>query len=251
MKYPITFVDAFSDSLFKGNPAAVMILKDWLSDEVMQQIAAENNLSETAFLVENVANQFQIRWFSPLTEIAFCGHATLASATVIFDQRPELANFEIYANAVGKVTIYKTANGRIAMDFPNRAPQPITDVPPSLLKGLSKPPITVLKNDQAYFAIYENESDVLELTTDNAELKTLAPFDVVATAQAQDNDVEPRYDFVSRYFWPANGGDEDPVTGSIHTGLDSYRARSLLGQAFRQQYANRQTSLETHRHFVL
>ena len=219
MRLPIYQVDAFTNQLFKGNYAAVVLLPKAISPELMQQIATENNLSETAFVLELTKDHYQIRWFSPVTEIDFCGHATLAAAFVLFDQsdRPELRFTTL---EVGDLVVSKQAHDWIQMDFPKR---PVSSVPTpaALLAGLSITPTLVLRSAQAYFAIYENEQQVTELTTESAELKKLAPYDVVATAPGTN------YDFVSRYFWPANGGDEDPVTGSIHAGLVPYWAEQL------------------------
>lgn len=216
MKLKINVVDAFTEERFKGNSAAVIITDKWLSDELMQSIAMENNLSETAYLVRADDGSYAIRWFSPMTEIDFCGHATLASAAVIFKDNPDISEVIFSANAVGEMTIKKMDDGYIQMDFPNRKPSIPESIPTELLNGLSIKPSKVLLNNQAYFAVYESEDDVLNVMQDKEQLSKLAPYDVVVTAQGSE------YDFISRYFWPANGGDEDPVTGSIHTGLAPY-----------------------------
>lgn len=221
MKLRINIVDAFTEERFKGNSAAVIITKEWLADDLMQSIASENNLSETAYLVRGDDDIYTIRWFSPITEIDFCGHATLASASVVFNEHPEINTLVLSALAVGNMTITKTDDGYIHMDFPNRKPSTPQRVPTELLKGLSIKPSKVLLNEQAYFAIYEHESDVLNVEQNKEYLEKLAPYDVVVTAKGNN------YDFVSRYFWPANGGDEDPVTGSIHTGLAPYWSEKL------------------------
>lgn len=220
MEFEIFVCDAFTQQRFKGNSAAVVPVSEWLSDDVMQSIATENNLSETAFVKPLGVDHYEIRWFSPICEVDFCGHATLASAYVLFNHfdASEVITFE--TRFVGPLTVEKDDSGRILMCFPLREPTPI-DTPPALLEGLSIQPKEVLRSPQAYFAIYDNEQDVIDLETKSDYLKTLAPFDVVATAPSTD------YDFVSRYFWPANGGDEDPVTGSIHAGLAPYWAEKL------------------------
>lgn len=223
MELEITVVDAFADSVFSGNPAAVIITDNWLSDDLMQSIAAENNLSETAFLVLGEASSYQIRWFSPLTEIAFCGHATLASAFVLFDKSPELTSIKLSAKAVGDFLVEKTESGRIQMNFPNTRPEKVEAIPDSLISGLSIPPAEVYRNAQAYFVIYRSEAEVLSVLRSNESLIQLKPLDVVVTCKSESKE----YDFVSRYFWPANGGDEDPVTGSIHTGLAPFWAERL------------------------
>lgn len=223
MELEITVVDAFTDSVFGGNPAAVIILDKWLSDDLMQSIAAENNLSETAFLVLAEALTYQIRWFSPLTEIAFCGHATLASAFVLFNKNPELASIKFSAKEVGELLVEKAESGKVQMDFPNTKPDKLETIPVNLVAGLSIPPVDVYCNSQAYFVVYETESEVLSVQRNNEVLKKLKPLDVVVTCRSESKD----YDFISRYFWPANGGDEDPVTGSIHTGLAPLWAERL------------------------
>jgi len=232
MQLAINVVDAFTDTVFKGNPAAVIITEDWLTDELMQSIALENNLSETAFLVKDKSgdnHSYQIRWFSPLTEIDFCGHATLAAAFVLFSKNLELTKIKFSAKAVGTFIVVRLNNGKIQMDFPNTCPEKVNDIPAELLAGLSIVPVEVYCNKQAYFVIYDNEADVIAVLRDNEKLKALAPRDVVVTCQAEsaDADKSNRYDFISRYFWPANGGDEDAVTGSIHTGLAPFWANRL------------------------
>lgn len=227
MKLDINIVDAFTHTVFGGNPAAVIITESWLSDPQMQSIAAENNLSETAFLVKSAPNTYDIRWFSPITEIAFCGHATLASAFVLFSKNNELSSVVFSTKTVGTLLVTKKEEGRIQMDFPNTKPKKISAIPPQLMAGLSIAPHDVYQNNQAYFVIYPCESDVLSVSRHNELLKQLAPLDVVVTCRSES----PSYDFISRYFWPANGGDEDPVTGSIHTGLAPLWAERLGKQA--------------------
>lgn len=220
-QFPIYVIDAFTQELFKGNQAAVVPLDSWLPESVMQSIASENNLSETAFFVRNDAGVYEIRWFSPLTEIAFCGHATLASAYVIFSHLGEKGTIKFWAKAVGTIEVNEHDNELIEMRFPNREPEPVDDAPEALKNGLSIKPLEYHKNQQAYFAVYANEDDVKNVVPDLEKLKTLAPLDVIVTAPSDT------YDFVSRYFWPANGGVEDPVTGSIHAGLAPFWAKRL------------------------
>lgn len=220
MNLSIYIIDAFASKQFEGNPAAVMLLDNWLPDALLQSIAAENNLSETAFIMQR-DEAYHIRWFSPLTEIQFCGHATLASAFVLFTMHPERQCLSFYAKSVGTMEITRTNDNSIEMAFPNRKPTKVDTIPEALLQGLSLRPQSVLKNQQAFVAVYAQESDVYTVEYDSEQLKKLAPLDVVVTAQGKD------YDFVSRYFWPANGGDEDPVTGSIHAALAPYWAEKL------------------------
>lgn len=133
MQLEINVVDAFTDTVFKGNSAAVIITDNCLADKLMQSIAFENNLSETAFIVRDDDGIYHIRWFSPLTEIAFCGHATLASAFVLFNKNPDVETIKFYAKAVGILTIVQTDDGKIQMDFPNTKPEKVKDIPDSLL----------------------------------------------------------------------------------------------------------------------
>ena len=221
MKLNINIVDAFTTKQFCGNQAAVVLLESWLSIELMQSIASENNLSETAFVVCNSSGVFEIRWFSPIKEIDFCGHATLASAFVIFSARVVSSEITFWAKAVGNVVVKKEENGLIKMAFPNREPAELIEIPENLKEGLSISPIAYLKNQQAYFAVMENEEQVKLVVPNLERLKLLGPLDVVVTARGKD------FDFVSRYFWPANGGIEDPVTGSIHAGLAPYWSKIL------------------------
>ena len=237
MRLALFQVDAFTNQRFRGNAAAVVPLARWLDDALMLQIAQENNLSETAFLLELAPGHYHIRWFSPLTEIDFCGHATLASAYVIFMLQPELPEIRFSTGAVGDLTVCRNADW-LQMSFPKRLAKPIAEIPIALLQGLGAAPLQVLRSDQAWFAIYADAATVAALTPDMQQLKQLGPWDVVVTAPGagfvpktpvtrDSPDAAPQYDFVSRYFWPANGGDEDPVTGSIHAGLTPYWAEQL------------------------
>lgn len=221
MELEMTIVNAFTDKQFKGNSAAVIILEDWLDEALMQNIATQNNLSETAFLKRTLQGQYDIRWFSPITEIDFCGHATLASAFTLFEYGNEKGRVDLNTQKKGRFKVTQSHDSLIVMDFPNTCPKPLLTIPESLQKGLSKKPVSVLKNDQAYFCIYDTQQDIEGMTYNSNELKKLAPLDVVITALGDE------CDFVSRYFWPANGGDEDFVTGSIHTGLAPYWANIL------------------------
>lgn len=221
MTLDIYIVDAFTQKQFQGNQAAVVPLKEWLEPEQMQKIAMENNLSETAFIKETAPNKYEIRWFSPISEIDFCGHATLASSFIIFNHFKCKDEIEFSTLKVGSLYVYQNDDGKIQMSFPNQEPVEIEDTPQNLLYGLSIKPTKVLQNRQAYFAIMDNEDDVKNIEYDSIKLKQLAPYDVVVTASSSN------FDFISRYFWPANGGDEDPVTGSIHSGLAPYWAKKL------------------------
>ena len=221
MRLKIHHIDAFTDTVFKGNYAAVIVTDEWLPDDLMQLIATENNLSETAFVKKTGVNRYGIRWFSPLTEIDFCGHATLASAFVLFTQERSVKSLTFLTETVGDLKVRHVEDGYIEMTFPNRKPDLIDQIPSGLLEGLSIEPKEVLLSSQAYFVIYPNEEDVYSVKVNVEELKKLAPYDVVVTSGSD------KYDFVSRYFWPANGNVEDPVTGSIHAGLVPFWAERL------------------------
>lgn len=221
MELDFFVIDAFTEQQFKGNPAAIVPVSEWLDAELMQNIALENNLSETAFIKNKSHNTYEIRWFSPLTEIDFCGHATLAASYVLFNHFGCNGAIEYLTQEVGSLTVSKMDNGRIEMSFPNQLPKRVKKVPKELLNGLSCRPVEVLRNRQAYFAVMASEDEVKNITYQSEQLKVLAPFDVVVTAPSNE------FDFVSRYFWPANGGDEDPVTGSIHSGLAPFWAEKL------------------------
>ncbi len=226
MELTVHFIHAFTDSVFKGNAAAVIITENALTCDVMQNIATENKLSETAFIVQNDQGVYHIRWFSPLSEIDFCGHATLASAYVLFNSSEILtqnSQLTFYAKAVGDINVQHTKNNMIEMCFPNYKPTYVSNVPQALYDGLSIKPVSVLQNQQAYFAIYDRAVDVVNVKANSNIIRTLAPYDVVVSAPAE----MANYDFISRYFWPANGGDEDPVTGSAHAGLVPYWAEQL------------------------
>lgn len=241
MELNIFVVDAFTEQQFKGNSAAVVPLTEWISDELMQNIAIENNLSETAFIKKVAPNRYEIRWFSPLTEIDFCGHATLASSFILFNQFDVQGEIDFVTLQVGTLSVNQLDNGRIQMRFPNQLPDLVKDIPPALLDGLSIKPIEVMKNRQAYFAVLASVNDVLNVKYNAELLKLLAPYDLVVTSSCDvDSDLSINKgnaskskeaginpDFISRYFWPASGGDEDPVTDSIHAGLAPYWSKRL------------------------
>lgn len=220
MQLKIYQVDAFTDKLFKGNSAAVIILEEWLDEKLMQKIAIENNLSETAFAKKCEDLTYEIRWFSPITEIDFCGHATLATAFILF-QNFGLKELTFKAEAVGNLKVKQVENGFIEMSFPNRKPQKVETIPDELKKGLSSEPTEVFVNQQTYFVVYPKEEDIYNIEVNLEEIKKLKPLDVTITATSKE------YDFISRYFWPANGGVEDPVTGSMHAGAAPLWAEKL------------------------
>lgn len=221
MRIPIYQIDAFTNEQFKGNPAAVCPLKEWLSDDLLQNIAAENNLSETAFLVKKDGD-YELRWFTPKGEVDLCGHATLASAYTIFTYLDKtLENIKFFTKS-GVLEVSKNGN-LLTMMFPSREGEKC-DAPEALIKGLGKEPKEVYKS-RDYMAVFETEEDILNLELNMDELKKLDSFVIVT---AKGNEV----DFVSRFFAPTAGIDEDPVTGSAHCTLIPYWKRKLSKNEF-------------------
>lgn len=228
-------VDAFTDALFKGNPAAVLVLDEWLGDELMQNIALENNLSETAFVKSIDAENFEIRWFTPTTEVDFCGHATLASSFVLFKDYTSAKNIYFHVKNLGIFIVEQEADGKIKMNFPQRKASLVTEYPDELRQALTKPFKNVYLNAQAYIVEYESVQDVLDEQPNLELLKTLGKIRTAITASELQSPTDvaitslgEQYDCVSRYFAPANGINEDPVTGSIHTAIAPLWAEKLL-----------------------
>jgi len=220
MRLRIYQVDAFTDRLFGGNPAAIVPLEQWLPDQTMQAIAAENNLAETAFFVPE-GEGYALRWFTPTVEVDLCGHATLASAYVIFrflDARREQVEFRTLRAGTLRVSRQGEA---LVMDFPAWPPEPCP-VPPELPAALGRGPVDMLRFRQRYLAVYEDRADVVALTPDFAALLRRGYGDLIVTAPGNDG-----VDFVSRFFAPAHGIDEDPVTGSAHCVLTPYWVKRL------------------------
>lgn len=218
MKLPIYHVDAFTDKLFCGNPAAVVPLTEWLSDETMLHIAAENNLAETAFYVKNEAG-FDLRWFTPTIEVDLCGHATLAAAYVIFNiQNEEKEQISFYTRS-GELTVTR-ADGWLTLNFPIDQYQ-IAVPPPALVESINNNLAEVYKGKTDYLVVLDSEEDVKNLDFDIIVLSTIPARGIIVTAAGED------VDFVSRFFAPQSGIDEDPVTGSAHTTLIPYWAEKL------------------------
>ncbi len=217
MKIRIYQIDAFSARVFSGNPAAVCPLEEWLEDELLQSIACENNLSETAFFVRD-GEEYGIRWFTPVTEVPLCGHATLASALVIFNYLERERTRIVFASASGPLTVLKDMD-LISMDFPAQPPSPC-ECPPALVEGLGKKPLQV-QCCEDYLAVFARERDIIDLKPDFATLKRLGLRGIIATAPGED------CDFVSRFFAPRFGIDEDPATGSSHCTLVPYWSQIL------------------------
>jgi PhzF family phenazine biosynthesis protein len=217
---PIYQVDAFTSSLFGGNPAAVMPLENWLEDGVLQAIALENNLSETAFFVPapgGGANEYELRWFTPQAEIDLCGHATLATAHVLFHDLGAVGDILIFRSLSGELQVTREGDF-LVLNFPTLSLQPCTQVPDALAAGLGAEPASVLEAGNGnYYAVFETENEVRQLTPDFSTLECL-PKGVVVTAPGSGSN----YDCVSRFFAPGIGIPEDPVTGSVHCALVPY-----------------------------
>ena len=212
-------VDAFTEKVFSGNPAGVCLLENWLTEQEMLSIAAENNLSETAFCVRQ-GEGYALRWFTPKSEVQLCGHATLATAFVIFTTVKPGSELVQFQSCSGPLTVRQDGD-YMAMDFPALPAKPCVSIPHELLEGLSPTPRVVLETgrtaaERNYFVIYETEEDVRTARPDLALLEKLHPAGVCLTAPGTQSD------FVSRYFAPSYGIPEDPVTGSTHCTLGPY-----------------------------
>lgn len=221
MQLDIYQIDAFTDQRFGGNPAAVCPLAEWLPKPIMQAIAAENNLAETAFFVTLPDGTFDLKWFTPTVEIDLCGHATIATAKVIYDylgyERPEIR----FLSNSGVLTVSRQGD-LLALNFPSYPPEVVSQAPEGLLEGIGAAPSALYRgrtND--YMLVFDDEASVRQLTPDMRLLKQVAARGIIVTAPGTD------VDFVSRFFGPASGIDEDPVTGSAHCILTPYWAERL------------------------
>lgn len=221
MKLTLYQVDAFADKLFKGNPAAVMPLKKWIPDELMQQLAMENNLSETVFFVasEQKGVDYDIRWFTPAVEINLCGHATLASAYIIFNVLEEKHKSIVFSSKSGLLRVKKKKD-IIEMDFPSWKPERVTSYPAGLEKALGVNEIVGVYKHRDLLVELNTEEDVKNMNPDFTALKKMRE-KIIVTAPGRE------VDFVSRFFAPAAGVDEDPVTGSAHSQLIPFWSEKL------------------------
>jgi len=228
---PIYQVDAFTDSLFGGNPAAVCPLETWLPDATMQAIAAENNLAETAFFVPE-DRDYALRWFTPAVEVDLCGHATLASGHVIFSfLEPQRKSVSFRTLKAGTLVVSRRG-GMLAMDFPARPAAP-TEAPPGLLAALGGKPREVLRA-RDHLVVYGSAAEVASLNPNLAALAEVDCWAAIATAPGENG-----VDFVSRFFAPAQGIPEDPATGSAHCTLVPYWAKRLGKTAFEARQLSR------------
>lgn len=217
MRVPYYQVDAFTDRLFSGNPAGICPLDRWLPDELLQQIATENNLSETAFFTSNTGS-YHLRWFTPAMEVDLCGHATLAPAHVLFSElgyKQDRIRFQTRSGVLSACRL----GDRIELDFPSRPGQPCP-TPDALVRGLGRPPRQVLKA-RDYLVVFDSEAEVASLQPDMNLLMQLDCLGIIATGPGRDTD------FVSRFFAPRAGVPEDPVTGSSHSTLIPFWSERL------------------------
>lgn len=235
MRIPLYHLNAFTDRPFSGNPAAVCPLQDWLDDARLRKVAAENNLSETAFFVPR-GQYFDLRWFTPRCEVSLCGHATLASAHVVLNLlRPELKTVRFETRFSGALTV-RSDGDKLSMDFPVMPPEICKTPPRDLINalGASPAPAAWLEANETYVAVFDSESTVRNIRPDFAMLEKLHPNAVAITAPGDEAD------FVSRYFAPSYGIPEDPVTGSAHCVLTPYWAKRLgKTQLYAQQISER------------
>jgi len=221
MKLPFYWVDAFTSKVFAGNPAGVVPLESWPADALMQRIAFENGLAETAFFVRTGPDRFHLRWFTPAVEIELCGHATLATAFTLFHQLGQGGDVITFDSRSGPLVVSRRGD-RLELDFPSQPPAP---VPPSdqLTQALGRAPALFLRSKVRWLCVFATAADVVALKPDHALLAKIAPGRITITAPGED------CDFVSRTFVPEAGIPEDPVTGSAHCTLVPYWA-DRLGQ---------------------
>jgi PhzF family phenazine biosynthesis protein len=225
MKLPLYWIDAFTDKIFHGNPAAVVPLTEWLPDETMQRIAFENGISETAFFVPapstEATNRFHLRWFTPEVEVDLCGHATLATAFALFNELGLTGDVVTFDSRSGPLTV--TRRGKLlALDFPSR-PATTHEAPADLVRGLKLKPEFLARTHNSWLCVYADAKIVGELQPDFLALKLVQPGRFIVTAPGASGDC----DFVSRFFAPDAGVPEDPVTGSSHSVLIPYWAQRL------------------------
>ncbi len=212
-------VNAFTKEKFGGNPAAVVPLRSWLSDELMQQMAAQHNIAETAFIVPK-GDEYTIRWFTPAVEVALCGHATLASAHVFYNHLNYNKEKIVFHSKSGPLIVTKKDDSRFTLDFPANVP---TEAAPlqEIEDGLHVKPLAVYSSTFDYLALLENQAAVEKISPDFKILAKIPSRGLIVTAKGDD------VDFVSRCFFPQSGIDEDPVTGSAHTVTVPYWAKKL------------------------
>ena len=232
MRTPIFQIDAFTSRRFAGNPAAVMPMDFFPADTVLQAIAAENNLAETAFLVPE-GDGYRLRWFTPTIEVPLCGHATLASAAVVMERLEPQRRRVVFQSASGPLTVSRTDAGYV-MDFPACVAEPVIP-PPELIEALGVAPVEVLTHSGDYLALLESAVVLRKLAPNMAAIARIEGGGVIVTAQEDGGG----FDFISRYFAPAIGIPEDAVTGGVHCILTPYWAGRLNKTEFRAFQASR------------
>jgi PhzF family phenazine biosynthesis protein len=231
MNLPLYWVDAFTDRTFGGNPAAVVPLDAWLDDALLQRIANENGLSETAFFVRTGPAAAELRWFTPMVEVDLCGHATLATAHVLFNELGQAESPFVFQTKSGPLSVARKGP-MIELDFPSRPATP-AEAPEALLRGLRATPVEVLRSERMWVCVFGTAEDVVALAPDFEALATIVPGRFIPTAPGRD------CDFVSRFFAPDAGISEDPVTGSAHCTLVPYWANRLGKTAFHARQVSR------------
>lgn len=220
MKQKLYQIDAFTDTVFGGNPAAVCILESWLSDSLMQQIAAENNLAETAFAVPT-GKDYELRWFTPELEVDLCGHATLATAYVLYNYYGfEENTLRFNSPRSGELLVNKNPDGTMTMDFPTDDLDPVPSQP-NINKAIGKTPLETFKGKTDYLLIYESQEEIEKIKPNFHLLNELGCRGVIVSSKGN------AVDFVSRFFAPQCGIPEDPVTSSAHTTLTPYWSKKL------------------------
>jgi PhzF family phenazine biosynthesis protein len=232
MRIPIYQVDAFASNVFSGNPAAVCPLDRWLDDQTMQSIAAENNLAETAFYVPNGPGRYGLRWFTPGAEVDLCGHATIATAYILFEilKQEHGASIAFDSMKSGELRVLRD-DDRLALDFPARPPAACPPNP-ALFEALGAAPAALLAA-RDYLCVYDSEEQLRALAPNMEKLMQIDRFGIIATAPGV------KHDFVSRFFAPTKGVPEDPVTGSAHCTLIPYWAERLGKTTLRARQISR------------
>lgn len=223
MQLAMVQVDAFASKVFEGNPAAVIQLEQWLPDEILQAVATENNLSETAYLVAR-GEDYHIRWFTPVYEVNLCGHATLAAAHTLWQHLGYSGDEVTFLSRSGELVVRQNLPGNYTLDFPADQPQPVADTAP-IAAALKHPVLAAYRGKDDLMAILPGEAHVAGLQPDFAAIAALDCRGLIATAVGNTTD------FVSRCFFPGAGINEDPVTGSAHTLMTPYWSAQLEKQA--------------------
>ena len=219
MTQKIYQVDAFANEIFSGNPAAVCPLEGWLSDDILQKIAMENNLAETAFYVKQ-GDQYQLRWFTPTVEVDLCGHATLAAAFVLFNHENHVGDTILFHSVRSGILTVTKKEDWLALNFPTDKLEQ-AELTPQLTAGFNIAPRLAFKGKTDYMLVFENEEEIVQIIPSYDEIAKVKARGIIVTAKGD------HADFVSRFFAPAAGVNEDPVTGSAHTTLIPYWAKRL------------------------